>query len=226
MHRMSAWRFIYPPEALIEGIVVSPMGDRIAAEDTYGAFFTDAMIEQSNGHGFLILDSLQWNKFTSQIEDQTQGLWRALVNYIKFWGHKSAGSLDGLAKELGVNPSKMKATVEAHNNSIMDSKPDPVGKLEFRSVIATSPFYGVDISLQSSGIMMVTALTLGGLNVDGATGIVLDEGGNKISGLYAAGRNAVGLCSHRYISGLSLADCVFSGKRAGEHAAQTKGWMV
>lgn len=41
--------------------------------------------------------------------------------------------------------------------------------------------------------------------------------------LYAAGRNAVGMCSNGYVSGLSLADCVFSGKRAGEHAARSVG---
>jgi 3-oxo-5alpha-steroid 4-dehydrogenase len=40
-----------------------------------------------------------------------------------------------------------------------------------------------------------------------------------VPGLYAAGRSAVGLCSNSYISGLSLADCVFSGRRAGAHAA-------
>ena len=36
---------------------------------------------------------------------------------------------------------------------------------------------------------------------------------------YAAGRTAVGLPSSRYMSGLSLADCVFSGRRAGASAA-------
>jgi len=41
-----------------------------------------------------------------------------------------------------------------------------------------------------------------------------------IEGLYAAGRTAVGICSEQYVSGLSIADCVFSGRRAGRHAAQ------
>jgi 3-oxo-5alpha-steroid 4-dehydrogenase len=40
-----------------------------------------------------------------------------------------------------------------------------------------------------------------------------------VPGLYAAGRSAVGLCSRSYVSGLSIADCVFSGRRAGRHAA-------
>jgi hypothetical protein len=48
---------------------------------------------------------------------------------------------------------------------------------------------------------------------------VLAETGIGISGLYAAGRRAVGLCSNSYVSGLALADCVFSGRRTAEHAA-------
>jgi 3-oxo-5alpha-steroid 4-dehydrogenase len=50
---------------------------------------------------------------------------------------------------------------------------------------------------------------------------VLREGGSPVDGLYAAGRTAVGLCSNSYVSGLSLADCVFSGRRAGKYAAVT-----
>ena len=39
--------------------------------------------------------------------------------------------------------------------------------------------------------------------------------GEDINGLYAAGRSAVGVCSNIYVSGLSIADCVFSGRRVG-----------
>lgn len=216
---MTAWRFIYPPEALLEGIIVSRCGERIAAEDTYGAFFTSAMIEKADGHGFLILDSLQWDKFKSQIGNQTQGLWKVLMNYIRYWNHKSGSSLESLGQELLVDTVKLSATVDAHNDAIIRGVEDPMGKHNYRSVLATGPFYGVDISIQSTGIMMVPSLTLGGLNVDEKTGLVLDETGKAICGLYAAGRNAVGLCSKNYVSGLSLADCLFSGKRAGENAA-------
>ena len=62
-------------------------------------------------------------------------------------------------------------------------------------------------------------LTLGGLKVDEGTGQVLNADGAGVPGLYAAGRNAVGICSNSYVSGLSLADCVFSGRRAGKHAS-------
>ncbi len=46
------------------------------------------------------------------------------------------------------------------------------------------------------------------------------EDGGVIPGLYAAGRNAVGVCSRQYVSGLSIADCVYSGRRAGGAAAR------
>jgi 3-oxo-5alpha-steroid 4-dehydrogenase len=66
------------------------------------------------------------------------------------------------------------------------------------------------------------ALTLGGLKVDENSGQVLDANAIPVKGLYAAGRTAVGIPSNLYISGLSLADCVFSGRRAGAAAAQAE----
>jgi 3-oxo-5alpha-steroid 4-dehydrogenase len=62
-------------------------------------------------------------------------------------------------------------------------------------------------------------MTLGGLVVDGTTARVVRDDGTPIRGLYAAGRNAVGVSSHSYVSGLSIADGIFSGRNAGRHAA-------
>ncbi|KAH6653327.1 flavoprotein [Truncatella angustata] len=217
MHRMSAWRLMYPPEALVEGIVVSAKGERIAAEDLYGASFSDVMIEKANGCGYLILDSRQWKGVNDQIVEQTQMPWRAFIRYLVYWAHKRAGSLGGLARKLGVDPTTMESTVTAYNDAIIDGKPDPVNKLGWRSVINEGPFYGIDISLRRSGMLVVPALPLGGLKVEEETGLVLNKNGEVIHGLYAAGKNAVGVCSNNYVSGLALADCVFSGKRAGGH---------
>ncbi|XDG02555.1 hypothetical protein ABKA04_002170 [Annulohypoxylon sp. FPYF3050] len=222
MDRISTWRLLYPPEALLEGIVISTEGKRIAAEDLYGASLSDVMTTQFDGRAYLILDSVQRAKAISQIKEQTQVPWRIFIIYLMYWAYKTAGSLDRLAQKLGVNSEAMKTTVNVYNNAIIHSKPDSVGKLGFRSTIAKGPFYGFDISLSPSGLLVSPALPLGGLRVDGESGIVLNEKGEKIRGLYAAGKNAVGVSSNRYVSGLALADCVFSGKRAGEHAAKAK----
>ena len=53
-----------------------------------------------------------------------------------------------------------------------------------------------------------------------ATGAVKDMHGAQIAHLYAAGRNAVGICSNLYVSGLSYADCIFSGRRAAQAIAR------
>lgn len=219
MNYFTTWRLMYPPESLLEGIVVSTSGERIAAEDLYGASFSNIMVEKHGGCGFLILDSKQWQKVKIQAKTQTQMPWKAFIQYLIYWAHEKAKTLEDLARKLKVDPSALKTTVQAYNNAITSDKPDPVGKLGYRSIIATGPFYGIDISLKPSGMMVVPAMGLGGLRVDGPSGLVLNDTRERIRGLYAAGRNAVGICSNSYISGLALADCVFSGKRAGEHAA-------
>ncbi|KAH8889204.1 flavoprotein [Thozetella sp. PMI_491] len=219
--RVSAWRFIYSPQAFLEGVIVSPSGERIAPEDLYGAAVCGSMINHAGGKGYIILDSVQWNRVKSNLKDQTHGLWRILIWYLINFAYRKAATLKDLAKGFHIVPGTMQETIKAYNDAISNKQPDPVRKLDYRSPIVTPPFYGIDISVRDSGMLLVPAITLGGLRVDGRSGLVLNEAGETIPGLYAAGRNAVGICSNHYVSGLSLADCVFSGKRAGENAAQS-----
>lgn len=220
MDRMTAWRFLSPPTAFLEGVAVSKQGDRIAPEDLYGATFSEVMIRKHDGHGFLILDSVQWAKAKSQISEQSQMPMKLLPLYLMNVAAKKARSLDNLAAKFGVPGQQLNRTVQAYNEAILSGKLDPAQKTdEYRSPIMQAPFYGVDVSIQPSGPYVTSALTLGGLRVDEDTGEVLTEKEARIPGLYAAGRTAVGICSNGYLSGLSLADGVFSGKRAGEHAA-------
>jgi 3-oxo-5alpha-steroid 4-dehydrogenase len=55
--------------------------------------------------------------------------------------------------------------------------------------------------------------------VDETSNAVVTVQGRAIAGLYAAGRAARGLASNHYVSGLSLADCIWSGRQAGRAAA-------
>ena len=83
--------------------------------------------------------------------------------------------------------------------------------------IATAPFTAIDLSYRTR-FHPLPGITVGGLKVDEQDGHVLDREGKPIAGLFAAGRSAVGLPSHLYVSGLSLADCVWSGWRAAKTA--------
>ncbi len=79
----------------------------------------------------------------------------------------------------------------------------------------TPPYSLINVSVRAGFGYPCPMLTLGGLVVDEETGQV-----QGVPGLYAAGRSAVGVCSESYVSGLALADCVFSGRRAGQHVVK------
>ena len=50
---------------------------------------------------------------------------------------------------------------------------------------------------------------------NGAPPLAVECNPRPVAGLFAAGRAACGIASQFYVSGLSLADAVFSGRRAG-----------
>ncbi|MEU0486273.1 hypothetical protein ABZ260_44825 [Streptosporangium sp. NPDC006013] len=58
--------------------------------------------------------------------------------------------------------------------------------------------------------------SVGGLIVDKEFGETRREDGTTIRGLYAADRDAVGICSLCYVGGLSLADCVLIAATAAD----------
>jgi len=135
-------------------------------------------------------------------------------------GHRRARTLESLAAKIGVDQQELLNTVNAYNSGIHSGVGDPAHKAaDVSSPVETGPFYAFNISDDASPFLPIPGLTLGGLVVDGETGLVKREDGSTITGLYAAGRTAVGVCSNTYLSGLSLADCIFSGRRAGRHAA-------
>ena len=89
------------------------------------------------------------------------------------------------------------------------------------AVIAEPPFFAIDCRLDTMKFPS-PCLTLGGLKVDGLSAQVRRADGSAIEGLFAAGRNAAGVCARSYVSGLSLADCVFSGRRAGRSVSRAE----
>lgn len=215
MGNVTAWRFLSPPSAFIEGITVGPDGTRIANEDLYGATHGNVMMREHGGEGYAIYDSLSWKKARSQVKTQTTSFQKLQAFYLFWSGRKKANTLDALADKLGIDRDGLTASVQAYNTGIASGEGDPARKdPELCMPISTPPYWGYSISVDASPFYPVPGLTLGGLLVDGATGAVVHKDGGVVPGLYAAGRNAVGVCSNGYISGLSLADCVFSGRRA------------
>jgi 3-oxo-5alpha-steroid 4-dehydrogenase len=140
-----------------------------------------------------------------------------LLNVI-FGGTKKASSLAELGRKCAMDAKMLQETVQINNEAALKRGADPQGKSpSLLSAIESPPFYAMNMSL-SNKFAITMAFSLGGLTVDEATGAVLRPDGATIQGLYAAGRTAVGLCSKSYLSGMSIADTVFSGRRAARHA--------
>lgn len=225
MDRMTCWRFLSPPVAFMEGVSVGRNGKRIANEDLYGATYSESLVHNHGGEGFAIIDATSWATAKKQAKTQTQSFQRAMLTYVFNLGHKKARTMEELAKKAGIDKEGLLNTVKDYNEGVKDGQ-DPAHKaMDLSRPIEKAPFYAIDITVNASPFFPANGLTLGGLVTDDDTGAVLDKKGKVISGLYAAGRNAVGICSNSYISGLSLADCVFSGRRAGKAAAKAEESM-
>jgi 3-oxo-5alpha-steroid 4-dehydrogenase len=223
MERVSAWSFYVPPEALMQGVLVNRQGERICNEELYGATQAE-LIAAHGGDAYLVFDSRTHREGLRQLWDQAAAFQLLYMLPALFLGRKKEQSLTALAAKLGMPPTQLQATMTAYNATVERGAPDPLGKSPERFVPQDRPpFYAIDCSLDWTKGVPCTAMTLGGLVVDEETGQVLSADGSAIEGLYAAGRNAVGICSQSYVSGLSIADCVFSGRRAGRHAALLSG---
>ncbi|EKF24038.1 pyridine nucleotide-disulfide oxidoreductase family protein [Mycolicibacterium hassiacum DSM 44199] len=220
MGKVTAWRFLSPPSAFLEGLTVGADGRRIASEDLYGATHGDVLMREFGGRGWAIYDAATWRKIRTQIREQTKMFQRLQIWYLLGPGHRKADTIEALAAKNGIDPAGLRKTVDEYNRALAAGEGDPAHKdPELCPRLERGPFYSIDISADSSMFYPIPGLTLGGLVVDEDTGEVLRAEGGVVPGLYAAGRTAVGVCSNGYISGLSIADCVFSGRRAGAHAA-------
>ncbi|MGW5922105.1 FAD-binding protein [Nocardia fluminea] len=221
MDALSTWRFIAPPSAFFGAIAVNARGERMIDESRYGAAL-GAAIAASPGHrAWLLVDSELEAEARRQIGTQSVWFQRMQTERLLRIGRASGSTVEEAAARAGIDGSALRATVDAHNRAIDDDRPDPVGKPDdIRRPLRTGPFALLDISFTARLTYPMPMLTLGGLLVDEDTGAVRRESGGVVPGLFAAGRAAVGVCSNSYVSGLSLADCIFSGRRAGTHGAQ------
>ena len=219
---ISAWRLFNPPAAFASGIVVNGKGRRFVSEDSYGAKIGYHIAEDHDGAAYIILDSrLRQRAFREALPGRRK-LFRlqgapALMGM--FLSARKAQTIGGLAEKCGMDPTRLQAEIE-HYNACQDGmeKPRFRKQPEFVSKLVKPPFYAIDISIHNKWYLC-PSISLGGLVVHEGTGQVLDEHGKIIPKLYAAGKNAVGVSSNRYISGLSLADCIYSGRIAGRTAA-------
>jgi len=221
MDHISAWRFIIPPEALVKGILVDAQGERICNEQLYGGQIGEFMVENHGGEAKLIIDA-EIRKLARRGVGRGKTWWfqtmSTLINL--YLNRKKARSIDKLASRCRIPADKLRATIESYNQVAQSGGEDPMGKApEHLQPLVNTPFYAIDCSL-GNRLFPCPTMSLGGLVVDEESGEVKREDGSVIGGLYAVGRNAMGVPSRGYhMSGLAIADCIFSARRAATHSA-------
>ena len=231
MEHCGASRFLAPPTAFSWGLLVDADGERVCDESMYAATLS-ARIAEHGGRAWLIVDQAIRDQVRDQIRQATWVRGRPLTqilsgraNHVLFpqvfgsinlyLNRTLAADLDDLAHRCGIAADGLRATVERYNATAWTGGPDDQGKpADLLRPIATPPFAAIPCHLD--GVLFpAPCITLGGLDVDPHTQQVRRVDGSAIAGLYAAGRCAAGVASNSYVSGLSLADCVFSGRNAG-----------
>lgn len=217
MERISAWRFINPPYSWARGPMVNSDGNRFVDETLYGAAIGKAMCEGRDGKAWVILDQalIKQARAEARAKDVLDfQKWPALMSMLM--PAKKASSLKRLAAKLGVPSDNLLTAVAAHDAAARGDAPDPFDKRgSDAAALGAGPYYAINVSIDAP-LLPLSTLTLGGLSVDEATGQVRAVDGTLVKGLYAGGRTAIGVCSNLYVSGLSVADCVFSGRRAAK----------
>ena len=202
MHQGFAILPLYPPERTIHGIVVNRAAQRFLPEDSYYAYAGHETAYNQHGVAYLVTDA------DSSYDD---GDFRMPLL-------AEATSIAGLEQAGGFAEGALQQTVEFYNRHAERSV-DPLWHKHPKWVtpLAKPPFRLYDLSVRSA---FCPAHTFGGLETT-VRAEVLDAGGERIPGLYAAGRTSAGMPNAPYIaSGVSIGDCSFFGRQAGIHAAK------
>jgi 3-oxo-5alpha-steroid 4-dehydrogenase len=192
-----------PPHRLARGILVNRNGERFINEDTYTGRIGLHALRDQEGFVYMISDDVIH-------ESNILGLRIAFA----------AATPEELAVDLGVPPEALARTVRDYNEAAgRGEDPQFHKRAPFLQPIGVPPASGIGaIDLRVDHDAIYATFTLGGLVTD-ADGGALDEAGQKVPGLYAAGRTAASLAAGHYASGISLGDGSFFGRRAGGHAA-------
>ena len=119
-----------------------------------------------------------------------------------------------LAKDMGISPAVLTATIDAYNKAATESD-DLIGRRYFQNtpITATEP-------LHVAVITPVVHYCMGGLAISPAGEVLAEKGGKPIPGLYAAGEVAGGIHGRNRLGGNSLLDCVVFGRVCGASASR------
>ncbi len=200
--------YTFSPPMASRGMLVNGLGQRFATEDAYPGVPSHAALHQP-GPCWVIMDEEGFESLTPA------DTWGAQPKF-------AAETLEELEVDLGLPAGSLVHTVALYNEGVARGE-DPLFHKnaswlhELKGPFAA--FDPADLSRASgSSTTGFSGFTLGGLHTD-VDGRVQAATGGVVEGLYAAGRASSGMHGFGYVSGTSLGDGSFFGRRAGRAAA-------
>ena len=124
------------------------------------------------------------------------------------YGYMIDTSLEGLAEQMGVPADTLAKTVEEFNAHTKAGDVDEFGRTSWAETIE-GPYY---VAYQRKP---AAHHTMGGVMVD-AQRHVLDNDGNAIAGLYAAGEITGGIHAGNRLGGNAVTEIIVSGRTAAQ----------
>ncbi|WP_280402334.1 FAD-dependent oxidoreductase [Nocardia carnea] len=192
------------PQMIARGILVNGRGQRYIPEDSYPSHIGQSTLIRQNNEAFLIIDEAALEEANQSVSSSA-----AMRSVPPTWVAESVAELES---DIGFPAGVLQATVEVYNRHAKDGADPVLGKkTQWVKPIGT-PLAAYDLRNRTGGF------TLGGLRTD-LDSRVVHVSGDPIPGLFAAGRCTSGISAGGYVSGASLGDGSFYGRRAGRAAA-------
>ncbi|MFI6815863.1 FAD-dependent oxidoreductase [Nonomuraea sp. NPDC050328] len=194
--------FLVTDRAVPGMIVVDPRGERFVNEAAPYHQFVDTMYAKDAVHSWMVIDSRTKNRYIMLNHFPGQPFKAA---WLKSGFVKKAGTVEELARRMGVEPDKLAATVERFNGLARRGRDEDFGRGDSAydryygdptlpapnlAPLDKGPFYAIPLVPGDIG-------TKGGVLTD-VRARVLREDGTAIEGLYAAGNVSAAVMGETY----------------------------
>ncbi|RYD91145.1 MAG: FAD-binding protein [Sphingomonadales bacterium] len=219
MDAVALMRSVSPPNAYVAGMLVNARGERYINEDAYLGHIGLATADQPDYVCWLILDAKTfWKGIRQLLPPKEMFSWWGMPAWLNILlgGTKRGASIEKLARKCGIPAEALRATLDTYNAGVAKGV-DRHGKKPANMSVLEGGFYAINCSFRNKWSFS-SGMPFGGLKVNEKTGAVVTGEGASVPGLYACGRSAVGLSTATTFSGLSIADTIFSGRRAARSA--------
>jgi len=180
-------------------ILVNKEAVRFVNELETRAVVSEAQLAQKGASSFLVFDQGVRESLS------------AIEGYYKKGFLIEGATIEELAKNIEMDAATLLATIETYNASVAAGTDAAFGRADMPRDLSTGPYYAVEVT-------PAIHHTMGGLVIN-TNAEVVNNAGEVIKGLFAAGEVTGGVHGNNRLGGNALADITTFGRVAGMNAA-------